>query len=388
MHDVDVLVLGGGIAGAAAALSAAARGARVVLARSGPGATAVCAGGWIGQPPAPLRAALAESGLPLHDCATPLPHPDGRLVTYEAAPAAHVQAALGSGAERVLVCGIAGLPAFRPAALAALWTESAQLAGHALDPATITLPGTPAAGWSSVALAAHVERDPGWLAAPLARAIRERGAARVIVPAVLGIDAHAEVHAAVSTATGVTVGEALGVPPSLPGWRVDRALLRALAGAGVTVVAGMVTEHVAREKRVQLVTVADQGGATAIRAAGVVLATGKFLGGGVSAHARFIDTALGTELHIERAGQSWTDAADSLALTDAVRAGSQPLLTVGVRANEAGQPVTPAGDVIFRNVVVAGSVRAGTEAASLGLGNAASDGWEAGARAARIAALS
>jgi glycerol-3-phosphate dehydrogenase subunit B len=388
MHEADVLVLGGGIAGAAAALSAAGCGASVVLVRSGPGATAVCAGGWIGQPPAPLRVALAESGLVLHDCPAPLPHPDGRVVQYEAAPAAQAAAALEAGAEGVLVCGIAGVPAFRSAALAALWTESAQLSARALEAATLTLQGTPAAGWSPAALAAHVERDPELLGVPLARAVREQGAVRVIVPAVLGIDGHAEVHAAVGAAAGVTVGEALGVSPSLPGWRLDRVLLRALERAGIAVVAGMVTEHVARDGRVQLVTVADQADATAIRAGAVVLATGKFLGGGIAAHARFIDTALRTELLVERAGRSWTDPADSLALTDAVWTGPQPMLTVGVQANDAGQPVTSSGDVIFRNVVVAGSVRAGTETASLGLGNAARDGWEAGERAARIAALS
>jgi glycerol-3-phosphate dehydrogenase subunit B len=386
MLRTDVLVLGGGIAGAAAALSAVAAGARAVLVRGGPGATAVCAGGWLGSPPEALRSALAEAGLSLEECAAPLPHPDGRLLPCEVAPTAQLQAGLAPGAERVLVCGIAGLATFRAAALAALWTEAGGLPDRALESVVLTLPGTPAAGWSPVALGAHVEREPGLLAGPLAHAVRERGAARVIVPAVLGLERHAEVHEAVTAAAGVTVGEALGAAPSLPGWRLDRALLRALDRAGIEVVTGLVTEHAAREGVIELVTVADASAAVAIQSSTVVLATGKYLGGGISAHARFVDSALQMPVEAERGGRSYPDPADSLALTDAVWLGPQPMLTVGVRSDDEGRPVTKAGDVIFRNVVVAGSVRAGTETASLGLGNAARDGWEAGRRAARMAA--
>jgi glycerol-3-phosphate dehydrogenase subunit B len=386
MRTTDVLVLGGGIAGAAAALSAAAAGARAVLVRSGPGATAVCAGGWVGRPPEQLQDMLAEAGLPLQECVSPLPHPDGRLLMYEAAPAAQALAALPPGADNVLVCGIAGLPTFRSAALAALWTEAAGLRDGALASAVLTVADTPPAGWSTLSLAAHIERDPERMTAGLAGLVAERGAARVILPAVLGIDDHTRVLELVTAAAGVPVGEALGSAPSLPGWRIDRALLRALERAGVEVVTGLITEHVARDGMVQQVTVADPQTANTICASAVVLATGKFLGGGISAHARFIDTALSTELSVERAGHSYTDAADSLALTDAVWSGPQPLLTVGVRANGESHPVTESGAVIFRNVVVAGSVRAGTETASLGLGNAARDGWDAGSRAVRIAA--
>jgi glycerol-3-phosphate dehydrogenase subunit B len=385
MRTTDVLVLGGGVAGAAAALSAAAAGARAVLVRSGPGATAVSAGGWVGRPPDALREILAAAGLPLQECTAPLPHPDGRLLRYEAAPPAQARAALQPDVAQVLVCGIAGLPTFRAAALAALWTEAGGLRDNALASALLQVPGTPAAGWSPVALAAHIEREPGRLASVLAEAVRQRGATRVIVPAVLGVEDHARVLEAVTAAAGVQVGEALGAAPSLPGWRVDRALLRALQQAGIEVVTGLVTEHVARDGMVQLVTVANQATAITIRATAVVLATGKFLGGGISSHGRFIDTALRTELTVERGGHGYTDPADSLALTDAVSTGPQPLLTAGVRANGESQPINPSGDVIFRNVIVAGSVRAGTETASFGLGNAARDGWEAGERAAGIA---
>jgi glycerol-3-phosphate dehydrogenase subunit B len=386
MHRTDVVVVGGGVAGAAAALSAAAAGARTILVRSGPGATAGSTGGWRGEPPPALRAALADAGLVLQDCSGRLPHPDGRLVAYDAAPRAQAQAALNGDAEGVLVCGISGLGTFRPAAVAALWSSAAGLPAGALEGLELSVEGTPEAGWSPVALAAHVERHPALLGEPLSRAVRERGAARAVLPAVLGVERHDEVHAALTAAAGVVVGEALGAAPSLPGWRVDRALLRALEAAGVPVVTGIVTDHVARRGRIRFITVADQRDAMAIRASAVVLATGKFLGGGVSGDSRLLETALRLGLTLERGGRSHTDAADSLSLTNAAWTEAQPVLSTGVRTNGENIPVTESGDVVFHNVVVAGSVRAGTETASLGLGNAARDGWEAGERAARLAA--
>lgn len=386
MRSTDVLVLGGGIAGVAAAVAAARAGARTTLVRSGPGATTVCGGGWRGVPPGPLLDALAAAGLPLDPCTSALPHPDGRLVAFELAPPTQLRAALSSGAERALVCGISGLPSFRATALSALWTESAGLPEHALEAVTLRLGDTPAAGWSAVSLGAHIERDPERLGVPLARAVRERGAARVIVPAVLGIEHHDRVCDVLQRHAGVSVGEALGGAPSLPGWRLDRVLLRALEQGGIPVVTGFVTEHVAKDGEVRMVTVAGIEDAVSVQARSVVLATGKFLGGGITAQTRFVESALRTEISVDHLGREVTDARESLTMTDAVRTESQPMMRVGVRTNGDGNPVNGAGAVVFRNVFAAGSIRAGTETASLGLGNAARDGWEAGLRAARTAA--
>jgi glycerol-3-phosphate dehydrogenase subunit B len=68
--EADVLVVGGGLAGALAALSARAAGARVALVRRGPGATALSSGALsvaddpLSLPGTPFRsrAGVAESG--------------------------------------------------------------------------------------------------------------------------------------------------------------------------------------------------------------------------------------------------------------------------------------------------------------------------------------
>lgn len=399
MREAEVLIIGGGIAGTAAALAAASAGARTVLVRRSPGATALCAGGWAGVPPEPVRDALAAAGLLLHVRPATLPHPDGRVLSYDAAPASHIAAHLGTAAaaapaasgtttaaEHVLVCGFAGLPSFHATALAALWSDAASLTLDSLAAVSLTLADTPAAGWSGVALAARLDREPQLLATPLARAAREHGATRVIVPAVLGLGAHAATHESVQAHAGVPVGEALGVAPSVPGWRLDLALLRALDGAGVSVITGVVTDRARTDGTVRSVTVTTADGTVVIRAAAFVLATGRFIGGGITAGERFVESALDTVLAVEGLTQHALAPAASLALTRADRSAAQPVLGIGVPTDDGGRPVAANGDLALHNVFVAGTIRCRAETAERGLGGSASDGWRAGTHAATRAA--
>jgi anaerobic glycerol-3-phosphate dehydrogenase len=117
-----------------------------------------------------------------------------------------------------------------------------------------------------------------------------------------------------------------------------------------------------------------------------VLATGKYIGGGIAADPRFTETVFGVDVAIERFGRVFRDATAVLALTDPARHEPQPLLALGVATDAQSRPVTASGDVAFDNVFVAGSVRAGIETATPGLAVATHDGWAAGERAARHAA--
>ena len=380
-RSFDVLVIGGGAAGVAAALAAAARGRRVALVRAGPGATALAAGGWRGPMPAGLGRALEAAGLPHEPPAGPLPHPHGDLRRHDLAAPAQAAAVLEDGA---LVCGILGLPGFTAPALARLWGDAARvrLAVATLDAG----PLTPPAGWSPIALAATLEREPGPLADALARAVRETGATRAILPPVLGLEQGEAVRGTLAAAAGVPVGEMLGVPPSVPGWRLDRALLAAAEAHGVEVVAGRAGAPEVAGRRIVAVRVrADDGAELRLAARAVVLATGKFVGGGIVADARLREPALGCPVWVEHLGSAF-DAPEPLALTRPEREAPQPLLGAGVRDDGGGRPVDRRGDVVYTNVRVAGSIRAGVETARLGLGEAAVDGWAMGGAAADMAA--
>lgn len=383
-QSFDVVAIGGGIAGVAAALAAARAGARVALVRATPGATAMTSGACDGALPSPLADALAAAGLPYRACDAPLLHPSGDARRCAYAAASHIRA---TAADDTLVCGIAGLGGFHAPALARLWADGN---GGSLRSATLSIDGTPASGWSPVALAAALERDAAPLGAALARAVRDAGGTvRAILPAVLGFDDGARVIALLRDAAGVDVAEALGVPPSMPGWRLDRALGRVLAQAGIELMNGRArrgddgpASRVVGVLRVRRTGSDGDGEPVELAARRFVLATGKFAGGGIRADDRFREPVLGCPVWIEHVGRRF-DAPHPLALTVADRASAQPLLAAGVHADDEGRPIDAFGDVVYEDVIVTGSVRAGVTTGDLGLGGAAQDGWRAGERAAR-----
>ena len=227
------------------------------------------------------------------------------------------------------------------------------------------------------------EREPERLGAVVGDAARAAGATRVIIPAVLGLEVPGECGRAAARAAGVALGEALGGWPSIPGWRLDRALLRALAAAGVEVRLG----RAAAESGGGRVTAVRVDGGEALRPGTVVLAAGKFAGGGIAAEPTLREPALGLPVWLARMGERFTEAAPLLttSLARAGEAGMQPLLAAGVHTDDAGRPVDPAGTVVSENVFVAGSVRAGRETVAWGLADTANDGWQAGLRAAGAA---
>jgi anaerobic glycerol-3-phosphate dehydrogenase len=362
----DVLVVGGGVAGFAAALAAASSGARVVLVHAAPGTTALTAGAWLGPLREELRSALAHAGSPFQPTPHPLPHPAGALVACDHAAAAHASPARIGEA---LVCGIAGLPGFHAPSLARLWAGTGPPPRHA----TLTLDGTPAGGWSPVSLAASLERDPSLLC----RALEARAgdASHLVLPAVLGMADDAAVRNRLSAAAGVTVTEALALAPSLPGWRLHRSIARALESTGIDVHRGRASIVRSTRSRLEAIRVTGDDGDITIDARACVLATGKYAGGGIAAEQRFVESVLGMTVAVERFGRAFEDV-EPVALTDPDANDAQPLLLAGV---------DPAA-IAFDNVHLAGTVRAGLDASTWRIGDMAEDGWRAGAAAAGEAA--
>ena len=357
----DVAVVGNGISGVSAALAARARGASVCLVRAAPGATALCSGAWLGPARAELRARLESAGFPLIAATNPLLHERGHAVRADFAGASH-----GAASAADTVVGIAGLPHFNAQILAHLWNPDAPMRAH-----TIELPGTPAAGWSPPSLAAQIERAPSILA----NALSASGIRAAILPAVLGVEGVGAVVSHLS-GTGFEVKEALAATPSIPGWRLQQALDRAVAAAGVDVASGRAIAKDLKDTRAVSIIV----GETEIVASRFVLATGKYLGGGIAADDAFRETVFGLPVWLEQLGDVFTSP-DALPLTDPVRTAEQPLMYAGVHTDDEQHPVDRAGDVVYENVFVAGTVRADWGAADRGLGHCAEDGWIAGERA-------
>jgi len=368
MTSADLLILGAGVAGTAAALSARAAGARVTVVRAVPGASALVAGGWRGEPPAALVAALVAAGHPLVRVGGALPHVNGWLTAAELAPPWHAGALPLADA---LVCGVRGLPAFHAPYLARAWSAPP------VQATVLELPDTPAGGWSPVALAAAVERAPERLGEAVGRRARELGAVRALLPALLGLEAPHEVWRGAAAAAGVELAEALGGFPSLAGWRLERALGRVLAAAGaelleIRAVGARLDASGGAPGRVAAIRLAD---GTERTAAAVVLATGKFVGGGIAAGPALREPVLDLPVWVDRLGERFREAAPLLT-TELTRSGAQALLGAGVRTDARGRPLDEQGGVLLENVRVAGGARHGRESAALGLGDAAAEGWQ------------
>jgi glycerol-3-phosphate dehydrogenase subunit B len=176
---------------------------------------------------------------------------------------------------------------------------------------------------------------------------------------------------------GVPVYECLGAPPSIPGLRLDRALLRALEHARIEIVTGLVHGCDATQNRISRVHVSVDGVTRTLTADRYVLATGKFLGGGlatISVTARehaLVETALGLPVWIDHLNQSFSNA-ESLTLTSRVRTYDQPLLRAGVHTDAASRAVDARGRTVYANLAVAGTVRSDVDA-SAGLGHASAE---------------
>ena len=322
-------------------------------------------GAWNGTCPDALRDALVDTGYHLIDVARPLPHPNGRRLSCNLAAQSHAAA----NTDDALVIGIAGLPGFNADVLARQWAARAS--------ATILLHGTPANGWAAASVAAHIQSDPAPFIEQMRAAARHHSASSLIVPAVLGTTHDGALHARIQDAVGLGVGEALGVPPSLPGWRLHRALRAALANANVTIIEHKVVSSTHGDERVSRISLAN---GDVVHARAFVLATGKFAAGGIDANGAFSEPALGCPVWIDHLGEAF-DEPEALILTDPDRTGDQPLLLAGVHSDDRQRPVNRNGDVVYANVFIAGTIRAGWSAGDYTAGNSAQDGWNAGLQA-------
>jgi glycerol-3-phosphate dehydrogenase subunit B len=339
---VRAVVVGGGLAGCAAALELAARGAAVELVRAAPGASAL---GW-GTLDVAGASPLRRGGLPLRDApGGALLSPARRLELAALGNPAHPYAVLlpGGGIETEVSEGAAALDgwlapsglrvtgrlghtrwladvhgALRAADLAWSGAGDGDL-DDADDVALVDVPGL--AGYEARAalrmLAAERDvvgrgrqplqllrlelppalRELAGIPARLAHALegpaaREAlrpllagfGAERrlVLFPPVLGLTGAERVRSWLREAIGCRVAELVGSPGlALAGWRLDRALQEALVRAGVVVRSGVARSVAHAQGRAQSLHVAAHDDAYTLPLDALVLATGRFVGGGI-----------------------------------------------------------------------------------------------------------
>jgi glycerol-3-phosphate dehydrogenase subunit B len=388
--NASVVVIGGGLSGACAALAARESGADVVLVSRAPGATAVSSGA--------IDFAAMPGDVPIGDAAEALARRRGHpyaLLGERLRPAiddaiALLRRHLGalglegahSSADRNLWLATP-LGQAKPAALAqgaiaagdlrALAGKRARLGVVAMAGAQAVEAGLAARGLSRwidavpVQLDSHRTREDALrtiaelaqdfdraesrarIAESLRRAVASSGATHLLLPT-LGYLAPLDVRAELEKRSGAAILESIGAPPSVPGMRLFRALQQALQAAGVRRVDGIAER--AADSGLQIVRGVE---CEPVRAGAVVLASGRFVGGGIASGPQggvLRETVLG--LPAWAGERRAITALPTEELFAARVGGDHPGLSAGLRADanlhalgESSQPARAGGAPVF-----------------------------------------
>ena len=421
MPHADVVVIGAGLAGLTAATRLAEAGAAVTLVAKGHASTHWGAGGI--DVAAPAGARTPAEGIRLLEANPDHPYAflgadAGSAVTWlmerlEASglayvgtletPIRRVPTAIG-GTRRVaivpeaqsaavrpwdpdeilVVAGPAGFKDFWPAAIADSLRARERVARRGPPGArrrrgggARRACGTATTSTRSTSPIASTTRSAG--PDDLGRIARAVSAAaggrpgRVALPAVIGLDGHAEAWADARSRLPLDPFEIPLVPPSIPGIRLWRALRERIRASGGRIQVG---ENVHRievvRRRVVAVELEAATRVHRINTDAVVLATGGIAGGGLIAtgEGRLVEPLLG--LHVE------APDFDAWLLREALDPAGHPIEAAGIRTDDGLHPLDPAsGKAAIANVLVAGALLAGQRALRerSGDGIAITSGW-------------
>jgi glycerol-3-phosphate dehydrogenase len=403
-EPVDVLVVGGGLAGTIAALAATSTGCPVTLVRAGYGATALSSGGVDfgpagddlpdhDEPVAFFHAAMDAVAHPYAgtpDTPVRLPTTQGTLKTthlYPATMAAGVVEAWEDG-ERLLVVELPSLAAFDGHQMARGLSDTLQgVEAHVTAVDLVGLPriNTLPRGHNATPFELARLLDDEAVARTWAEAIRTAAhrfaATRVLLPPVCGLDRWAEVVPRIAGTVGLPCFEPLTTPPSIWGQRLQAACDAALRRAGVRVVHARVDGFSRDGGAVGIVRATQKRTRTAWSPEQVILATGRFIPGGLSQDGRPREAVFDLPLFLDGMPLDGPGAVD---LLDPQFSHDQALFRVGVEADDRLRPLGALGRPIFSNVRVAGSIQADWDyaAGQGGLGAALVSGYWTGREAA------
>jgi glycerol-3-phosphate dehydrogenase subunit B len=177
----------------------------------------------------------------------------------------------------------------------------------------------------------------------------------VAMPAVLGLDRAGEAWDDLQDLLGTPVVEIPTLPPSVPGMRLQKALIEALRAAGGRLLLGPPAVGVeGAGGRVTGVLVRDAARTRTLPSHAVVLATGGFASGGVEvdSHGVLTETVAGLPV---------TGPAPGAPRLSPIHLDHQPLMRAGLSVDAAMRPVNGDGAAVWANLHAAGALVAGAE---------------------------
>jgi len=189
----------------------------------------------------------------------------------------------------LLFAGFTGYPDFNPSAAANTYLEDRialsqppHKVGHCM---TQIMPFGKSFNISSIEIARHLDHKDsiGVLAEQLELQVKRIGATHVAIPPVLGLRHAVRNKLELEKLIGAEVFELLGFPPSIPGLRLQRALEEVYTKAGGKMLVGHeATSYSKARQRINRVTAKSPRREISIDTQAIILATGKYIGGGIA----------------------------------------------------------------------------------------------------------
>jgi glycerol-3-phosphate dehydrogenase subunit B len=177
---------------------------------------------------------------------------------------------------------------------------------------------------------------------------------RIGLPAILGLDAHAQVMDNLQTQTGAGVFEISTLPPSVPGLRLTAALRQKVESLGARIEINMpVKSFSAQGGRIAWIETDASARPLKHHADKFLLATGGILGGGINSDhtGRVWETCFNLPLTAPQTRGEWLN---SRFLDPA----GHPIFTSGVPVNRQFQPIDAQGAPVYSNLWAAGGTLA------------------------------
>jgi glycerol-3-phosphate dehydrogenase subunit B len=294
----------------------------------------------------------------------------------------------------LLFAGVTGYPDFNPSAAAKVYLEDRIAMGqppHKVGHCMLQVsPFGKSFNVSSIEIARHLDH-PGSidaLAKQLKRHVKQIGATHVAVPPILGIRNACENKSSLEKSLGVKVFELLSFPPSIPGFRLQRAMEAIYAKTGGKMLVGYeAVSSVKVKRKVKTIVAGSPRREIKIDAKAFVLATGKYIGGGIAGDESGLHETVFNIMTVTGDYHKASEIVPSrftrkLSITPA----GQPIQSCGLSVDPQFRPVDDEGIEWADNLFAAGAVLAGYNYSveKSGLGVAVTSGYSAALNAIKF----
>lgn len=206
----------------------------------------------------------------------------------------------------------------------------------------------------------------------------------IAFPPILGLRKSRNVLEELRVNLGIDIFEVPAIIPSVPGLRLQLALDELLNSYGIPIISGNVINVLKEKNKIRNIIVKNNQNEISIYGSRYVLASGKFLGGGLSWTKEGIKETIFDLPVFYQNKLITTKFIEELLCNDPLA--PHPVFSCGIKTNNFLQPINEKNDILYENIFAAGSILNGYNYIhdKCGLGVALFTGYCAGKNAVKI----